>query len=174
MASTVTFANLLDAWLVAGSATTGFQLFDFVKVKRVTVRAIPYNGSFEQSVTVGVEYPGLTAGSIGAGNQASNSGLGTAKPVIVSVRPGPMSQSAQWQPSSNNVAFVVRATNQDNTVALGAIIDVELAFKNSADVAPAAIASAAAGMTAGTLYYGGLDGGRLAATWARSVFIPRI
>ncbi len=172
--ASVSYANLLDAWLVAGSATTAYQLFDFVKVKRVTVRAIPYNGSFEQSVTVGIEYPGLVAGSIGAGNQASNTGLGTAKPVVVSLKPGPLSQSAQWQPSSNQNAFVVRATNQDNTVALGAIIDVELAYKNSADVSPAAIASAASGMTAGNLYYGGIDGGRLAATWARSVFIPRI
>lgn len=172
----VSFANLLDSWFLAGTSTTAYQLFDFVKVKRVTIRAMPYNGgsSYLQSCTVGIEFPGLVAGSNASGNQASNTNLGTTEPAFVTLRPGKMAAAGFWQPSSNNNAFVVRATNADGTVSLGAIIDVDLVFKNSADVSPAALASAITGGSPGNLYYGGLDGGRLAATWARSAFIPRL
>jgi len=171
---TVTFQNLLDSWLIAGTATNSYQLFDLVKVKRVTIRAMPSRAADIESVTVGIEFPGLVAGSIGAGNQTSNSSVGQAFPAFATLRPAKLSQSAQWQPSSTQVAFVLRATNADNTVPVGVIIDVHLAFKNCADISPAAISSAIAGATPGNLYFGGLDGGRLAATWARSVFVPRI
>lgn len=171
--STVTFANLLDAWLVAGTATNGYQLFDFVKVRRVIVRAVP-SANNQISVTVGIEYPGLTAGGNASGKQAVATSLGSAKPAIVHLKPGPDAAAGFWQPSSNDVAFVVRATNSDTTICTGAIIDVELSFKNNADVNPAAVSSAIAGATAGNLYYGGIDGGRLGATWARSAFVPRI
>jgi len=175
----VSYQNLLDAWFIAGTATTGYQLFDLVKIKRVTVRAIPFatsaaNAAFQQSVSVGVEFPGLNAGRAGSGNQASNTALGIDNVAMVSLRPSKMSQSAQWQQSSADNAFVVRCTNNDNTLSLGAVIDVELSYKNSADVSPAAVQSAIAGATAGNIYYGGIDGGRLAATWARSAFVPRL
>ncbi len=171
--TTVTFENLLDAWFIAGTATNGYQLFDFVKIKRVTIRAVSSVAS-QVSVTVGIEFPGLVLGASGSGNQASETTLGNAKIAMCTLKPGKDSPAGKWQPSSSAAAFVVRATNSDNTVCTGAIIDVELAYKNSADISPAALASAPAGMIAGQLYYGGIDGGRLAATWARSVFIPRI
>ncbi len=171
--TTVTFANLLDAWFLAGTSTNGYQLFDFVKIRRVIVRAVPSTNN-QVSVSVGIEFPGLTAGVAASGNQSSATSLGQAKPVIVHLKPGKMSQAGQWQPSSNAVAFVVRATNSDNTICTGAVIDVELSYKNSADINPAAVSSAIAGAVAGNLYYGGIDGGRLGATWARSAFVPRL
>ncbi len=171
--TTVTFENLLDAWFLAGTATNGYQLFDYVKIKRVTVRAV-CSVSGQVSVTVGVEFPGLVLGSSGSGNQASDTTIGSAKIAMCSLKPRTNNPAGQWQPSSSAAAFVVRATNSDNTICTGAVIDVELAYKNSADINPAAIASPAAGMNAGNLYYGGIDGGRLGATWARSAFVPRI
>jgi len=174
--TTVTYANLLDAWFIAGTATTAYQLFDFVKVRRVTIRAVGSNitGNNNQSVTVGIEYPAINNGALSAGNQVSNSNLGTTFPAFASLRPAKLSQNAQWQASTGAVAFVLRATQADNTVAVGAIIDVELSFKNSGDVNPAAVTSAIVAATPGNIYFGGIDGGRLAATWARSVFIPRL
>ncbi len=174
---TVTFQNLLDSWLIAGTATVGYQLFDFVKVRRVIVRALagaPQGSSEGSGCTVGIEFPGLVAGSNAGGKQASDSTLGTALPAMVSLRPDKLSAAGFWQASSGNVAFVVRAVDSGSTVVIGAIIDVELSFKNSGDVNPSIIASAIAGATPGSIYFGGLDGARLAATWARSVFIPRI
>jgi len=176
---TITYANILDSWLIAGTATASYQLFDFVKVRRVSIRAIPFsvsgaNAAFQASVTVGIEFAGLTAGFNGSGGQASQTALGLDECALVTLAPGRNALCGMWQASSNAVAFVLRATNADSTVSLGAVIDLELSFKNSADVSPAAISSAIAGATPGNLYYGGIDGGRLAATWARSAFIPRI
>ncbi len=176
-AASITFQNLLDSWLIAGTATVGYQLFDFVKVRRVIVRAVagaPQGSAEQTGCTVGIEFPGLVAGSNAGGKQASDSSLGTSFPAMVSLSPDKMSAAGFWQPTSGNVAFVVRAVDANSTVVIGAIIDVELSFKNSGDVNPSIVASAIAGATAGSIYFGGLDGARLAATWARSVFIPRI
>lgn len=170
----VTFANLLDAWLVAGTATNGYQLFDFVRVRRVTVRAVSGSNTGGSTVTVGIEYPGLTAGLGAGGKQASNSQMGVSKNAYVSLVPDRLSTAAFWQPSNNAVAFAIRSTDENGSVCLGTIIDVELSYKNSGDVNPAAVSSAIAGAQPGALYFGGIDGARLAATWARSVFIPRI
>jgi len=172
--TTVTFANLLDAWFFAGTTTNGYQLFDFVRVRRVTVRAVSGSNSGGSTATVGIEFPGLVAGGNAGGKQASNSGMGISKAVMVQLRPDKFSAASFWQPSSNDVAFVLRSTDENNAVIIGTIIDVELSYKNSADVSPAALASPIAGATAGNIYFGGIDGGRLAATWARSVFVPRL
>jgi hypothetical protein len=174
----VTFANLLDAVLIATGATTSFQLFDFVKVRRVTIRTCNSDTTtgtaYGEESTVAIEYPGLVLGSNGGGKQITNSNVGTAFPAYASLRPDKLCAAAMWQPSSNNTAFLVRAANANATIAVGTLIDVEVSYKNSAYVSPVAISSAIAGATAGNIYFGGLDGGRLAATWARSVFSQRI
>jgi len=176
----VTFNNLLDAWMVATGATTAFQLFDFVKVRRVTIRAVQptvstgggattYTGA-----TVGVEFLGLVTGSNAGGKSASDSALGSSRVAMVSLRPDKLSGASFWQTSNNNVAFVVRCSDAGGNIIPGAIVDVELSYKNGPNVSPVAIASAIAGGVAGNLYFGGIDGGRLAATWARSAFSSRI
>lgn len=174
---TVTYGNLLDSWFVAGTATTAFQLFDFVKVKKVTIRAMGVPATFGPpvlmpSATVGVEFPGLVGGQFGSGKQRTGSGVGYDEPAYVSVRPDPMAQSAQFQPSTANAAFIVRATDGARIGIEGAIIDVHVAFKNSGDINPAAVSTARAGLTAGLIYFGGLDGLAPANTVARTAFIP--
>jgi len=177
-AITVTFQNLLDAWLIAGQPAAGYQLFDFVKIRRVTIRGgaqIGGGGATQvPSCTVGVEYPGLVTGFTGSGRQKSDTSMTPFVPAMVSMAPGKDTLAGMWQQSSANAAFVVRCSDQGGNGLLGAIIDVDLSYKNSADVNPAAVASAIAGATAGEIYFGGLDGGRLAATTARSAFLPRI
>lgn len=178
--TTITFANLLDSWCIATSATAAYQLFDFVKVRRVTVRAVS-NPAASSSIsflgaaaTVGVEFPSLVVGTQAGGKQASQTELGTARIACCSLRPGKLTAASMWQASTSNVAFVVRAVDWNGGVIVGAVIDVELSFKNSADVNPAAVTSAVAGATTGNLYYRGIDGAAIGATWARSAFVPRI
>lgn len=179
---TITFQNLLDSWCVAVSATAARQLFDFIKIKRVTLRAVQNTaasgvgstGVLGQGCTVGIEFPGLVAGTNAGGKQASDSALGTANVAVVSLRPDRMSAAAQWQASTGNVAFVLRSTDVSGNLVVGSIIDVQCAFKNSADVSPAAVASAVTGATTGGIYFRGIDGSFPSATWARSVFPERI
>jgi len=173
----VTFQNLLDSWMVATSATTASQLFDFVKIKKIVIRAMAnaaYGGGIPfAAVTVGVEFTGLTSGVLGSGKNRQNSGLATT-PVFLSVKPDRMAQAAQWQPSSAGTAFVIRCADFAGNMVAGSLIDVHVALKNSADISPAAIGTARAGMTTGNLYFGSLDGLALAATKARTTFLPAI
>lgn len=171
---TVTYENLLDAWFVAGTATTAYQLFDFVKIRKVTVRAIGINDNAHlmESAIVGVEFPGLIGGQFGSGKQRVGTGVGTTMPAFVSLCPDLMSQSAQYQPSTANAAFVVRAVDGLRSPIYGAIIDVEVSYKNSGDISPAAVTTARAGLTPGNLYFGGIDGLAIANTVAKSAFIP--
>jgi len=174
----VTPSNLLDCWFVAGTATTAYQLFDFVRVKKVVVRALaaaaaPTAVSYTPLCTVGVEYVGLSSGSFGGGRQASNSSMSYDVPAIVSLGPDPASQAAQFQPSGGSSIFAVRAIDGAGAAVVGACIDVHVVLKNSGDVNPSAVGVARSGLTPGNLYYGGLDGQVLASTQARSAFIPR-
>lgn len=175
----VTYQNLLDAWFFAASATVAYELFDFVRIKKVTIRAMAVGTqtagglNYGPSATVAVEFPGLTSGQLAGGKQKSNTALGYDTPAYVSIKPDPQSQTAQFQPNNGVSAFFVRAFDQAEVPISGAIIDVDVVYRNSADVAPAVIASPRGAMTPGQLYFGGLDGLPEATTRARSVFIPR-
>jgi len=174
----VTFYNLLDTWIIAGTATAGYQLWDYVKIRRVTVRACIQIGGAGNTATptctVDVEFPGLVAGAQGSGQVKSSTSMSPMCPAIASLKPGPKALAGMWQPSSNDTAFVFRALDQLGGAIVGAIVDVELSFKNNPLVAPQTIASAIAGATAGQIYFGNLDGARLAATAARTVFTVAI
>ncbi len=180
-AFSVTPGMLLDSWFIAGTATTAYQLFDFVRVKKVVVRAMAVGQQIATSVpvpfsptcTVGVEYMGLSSGIFGGGRQKSDSALGYDDAALVSLAPDPMSQAAQFQPNGGSSFFTIRAVDQFGNPLAGAVIDVHVVLKNSGDINPAAIANPRTGMTPGNLYFGGLDGNPLATTQARSAFIPR-
>jgi len=170
----VTFYNLLDTWIIAGTATNGYQLWDYVKIKRVTVRAgiqIGGGGATQvPSASCEVEFPGLVAGAQGSGLVKSCTSMSPFVPAIASLAPNRKSLAGMWQPSSNDTAFVIRAVDNVGAAIIGAVIDVELSFKNNPLVSPQTIASAISGATAGQIYFGSLDGARLAATAAKTVF----
>jgi hypothetical protein len=176
----IRWQDLLDAWFVAGTATTAYQLFDFVRVKRVTVRSMGGARALSAGVvgsapcsTVGVEFFDLNVGTTAGGKQKSNSALGYDIPAYISLAPDPKSQVALFQSSNGNNAFAIRAVDQDANALPGTIVDVELVYRNSSDVNPAAVSTARAGLQPGDLYFGGLDGKPLATTELRSVFVRR-
>lgn len=177
----VTYGNLLDAWFVAGTATVAYQLFDFVRIKKIVIRSMGVSRNYAAAVsqptppnaTVGVEFYGLNLGNQGNGKQKSDSQIGYDVPAMVSLKPDPLSAVAQWQPSSTSNAFAIRAVDQDSNALSGTYVDVHVVYRNSADVNPAAVNSARSGMQPGDLYFGGLDGLALANTQMRSVFVRR-
>jgi hypothetical protein len=181
-AISISYANLLDAWYVAVSATNAFQLFDFVRLKSVTIRAM---GAARPSVTgvsfgappcatVGIEFPGLNSGQFGGGKQKSNTQLGYETAALVTLKPDPESQQAQFQASSGSTCFVVRASDQDGGSLEACVVDVEVVYRNSADVNPAAIGTARSGMNTGQVYFNGMDGLPTGSTQFRSAFVPRV
>jgi hypothetical protein len=176
----VRWQDLLDAWFIAGTATNCYQLFDFVRVKKVTIRSMGGARALSAGVvgsapcsTVGIEFFDLNVGTTAGGKQKSNSSLGYDVPAFLTLRPDPRSQVAQFQASNGNNAFAVRAVDQDNNALPGTVIDVDLVYRNSADVNPAAVGSARAGLSPGNLYFGGLGGKPSATTELRSAFVLR-
>ncbi len=163
------FTNLLDAMMIATGPTTAFQLWDYVKIRRVTIRAVgPASTTVAALANIVLEYPGLTL--TGNGRQVEETMMGNTTPSMISLTPGKENAAGFWQASNNAVAFVIRGKDQAGVALKGLVVDVECSFKNSTSVAPVAITSAVAAATSGEIYFGGIDGARLAATAAYSAF----
>lgn len=177
----VSFGNILDGWFVAGTATTAYQLFDFVRIKKVVVRSMgvqqPYSAGVQNPAppmcTVGIEYYGLNVGNLGNGKQKVQTALGYDTPAYVELAPDPESQVAQFQPTSSVTAFAIRAVDQNSQALAGTVVELHVVLRNSSDVNPAAVSSARAGLQPGDLYFGGLDGQPTATTQMRSTFQRR-
>ncbi len=155
----VTFADLLDTVFFADTATTGWDIFDQVKVNFVELWAVPALGGTSE---VAVQFDGgFGGGPIGDGRVYSDSSMGI-EPAHVVARPERMSTAAMWAPSNAGMtAFSV-------TCPVGAIVDVDLSFRTVASLAPVALQQAVAAATVGEMYYRGLDGAPIATT----VFVP--
>jgi hypothetical protein len=143
----VSYRNLLDSILIATSATTGVQLFDIVKVRKVELWC--YNPS--GVATVSVHFVGRTDGSIGDDKAHTDTSMGL-EPAYLSIKPDPKSQASQFQQSSAAVAFNVYCP-------IATVIDLHLSFRtamegNSATSVQQALVSGSAGL----VYYRGFDG----------------
>jgi len=137
-----TYQNLLDAMLVATSATVVYDLFELVRIKRIQVWAIASLGT---PATVEVVFDTTT----GDRTIHSDTSLGV-KPAYVSCRPSSKSLASFYQVSGAGAAFLL-------TVPIGAIIDIHCSFKTTG-AAPVQAANAAVGATVGEFYFRSLDG----------------
>jgi hypothetical protein len=144
----ITFANLLDTVLIATSGTAAVDLFDVVKVRRISIWAQAALGT---PTTVQLVY----ATSTGDRAIHTDTSLGV-KPAYVSARPAAKSLASFYSVSSTNTVFLV-------TVPAGSVIDVELSLRTSLGT-PVSAANALVGAQLGELYYRGLDGLAIAGT----------
>ncbi len=169
-ATSVTWYNLLDSILVAGTATNGYQLYDFVRVKEVEIWCAG-GASSAPAITIGLDFGGITAGNLGGGKSYEDTTVSTAMPAYIRARPDAKSQTAQFQPSGSAYAFHIRSVG---AAAGTVVVDVTLEFRNSPVVNPVAVAQAIAAATPGEIYFGGLDGLRSAGTAWRSLMNPNV
>lgn len=150
----MTFADLLDLFLVATSATAVFDIFDAVRVKAVEIWAASV--SFGAPLSISLEFNGAnTAGLTGNAKAYSDTVMST-EPAHLLCKPGKGTASGMWNESSSNVAWSM-------TVPVNAIIDVHLAFRNLVSP-PQGAQNVAVGATTGQFYYRGLDGVAVAGT----------
>jgi hypothetical protein len=145
---TITFQNLCDLMGVAITATSGYDLFDQVRMSAVEVWALPVIGA---STTVSVAFgSNYQEGVLGDGRVHSDNSMGI-EPAHVLARPSTMSQIAQWQVNSAAPAFSLSCP-------IGSVIDVILAFRTISTDPPTAMLNALVGATVGDIFYRGLDG----------------
>jgi hypothetical protein len=151
-AGNITFQNLLDIWLLAATAIAGYDIFRFVKIRRVHAWAAAVVGN---ATTVTVGFTGLTAGATGDGNIHTDTSMGI-QPAYVSAKPNQRTLAADYQPNSTANAFELLCP-------AGAVIDVELSYKQLLGTAVSA-QNALVGATVGAMYVRGLDGLAIAGT----------
>jgi len=149
----ITFQNLLDTLLFATSATTAFDLFRFVKIRRIEVwsasQLTPADGDGPLPSTVTVVFQGTTAGIVGDVSIHTDTSM-SIEPAYVNARPNRKSLASNYQVSSSAVAFRL-------TCPINSVVDVELSYKQQF-VSPVAAQNATVGATAGDIYLRGLDG----------------
>jgi hypothetical protein len=149
----ITFQNLLDTILLAVGATSGFDLFEGVRVNSVEAWAISAVGT---PATVIVVFSGVTIGAYGDQKTHTDTSVGI-EPAHVKAKPDPLTQAGQFQLSSADVAFSL-------DVPSGTVIDVSLSFRQPVAAEAVACQNVLVGATTGAIYYRGLDGKALSLT----------
>jgi hypothetical protein len=151
--TSITFQNLLDMVLFAATSTTGFDVFEAVRINSVEIWASPMSGT---PTTVILVFDGLTVGAAGDQKAHTDTSMGI-EPAHVKARPDPLTQAGQFQASSANIAFLLN-------VPAGAVIDVSLSLRQPVLEAAIATQNVLVGATPGAMYYRGLDGKTVALT----------
>jgi hypothetical protein len=147
------FQNLLDIVLIGTSATTLADLFFAVRINSVEMWSLPALGG---ASTVTLVYNGATVGATGDLKTHTDTSMGI-EPAHVKASPDPRTQAGQFQQSSADAAFLISAPS-------GTVIDVSLTLRNPVDGNVLASQNPGVAITAGTLYYRGLDGKAVATT----------
>jgi len=154
---TITFQNLLDTMLVATTATAASNLFQSVRLRRVTIWGIAAIGT---STSVSIEFAGTTTGISGDQQIHADTSMGV-QPAHVDARPSARALCSNWQVNTSAVAFT-------HVGPAGSVIDVDLSFRGSFAGGTIAAQNAIVGGTAGFQYLRGLDG----LATATSNFVP--
>jgi len=143
----ITYQMLLDTILVAMTTTTLADLFHQVRIRKIEVWSIAAIGT---PASCSVQYNnGNITGLFGDAKFHTDTSMGI-EPAFVSAKPSPNSLPDLFQVSSGSTAFTLACT-------AGSVVDVSLTFKqrNGAFIAASNVGVA---LTAGTLYFRGLDG----------------
>lgn len=143
----ITYQDLLDTILFATTATAPYQVFNFVRIKRVSVWGQAALGT---PSSVQVVFNGTSI--VGDATVHSDTSLGVL-PACVHARPK-ATVAALYQVSGN--AFKISCP-------AGSIIDVHVNMKDALDNAVAA-QNASVGATVGGIFYRGMDGEAAAST----------
>jgi len=143
----ITAGMLLNTWLVATSATQGYQVFQTVKVKKVKVWASSAAGA---ATTVSVAFTGPTGPSQGDELVHTDTSM-SVQPACVGCRPSLRSLASNFQDSTSGqlISFIGP---------LGTVVDVHCVFRQTWNTAPVAALAALVGATTGAIYLRGLDG----------------
>lgn len=146
---TVTYQNILDSILLATTANIGFDVFDLVKIKSISIWGQAALGT-PSSVSVAF----FTATGDKMIHQDSSLGV---KPAYVTAKPNVKSLASFWTASGGGAAFVLECP-------AGSIIDVQCAFRTSLSSPTQTQNNLNAVATVGEIYYRGLDGLNLASS----------
>jgi len=145
---TVTFISLGDLWCNTPTAATGYQMSNYVRIRKIEMWA-PMAADLIP-VTCSVEWVGGGAGLLGKSNIVSDTSMGSGEPAHVVTRPPAGSQIAEWQTTTGANAF--KLVYPANT-----IIDLSIDFVVRDDASAVAVTGVVAGATVGASYIRALN-----------------
>lgn len=166
----ISYADLMDSINVTPTATTAFQLYDLMRLRRVRIWTTNVQAAAGTAISANtqckVAFIGGTNGQLGDMEEYEDVSVSPNFPAHLDVRPSPKSQLSQWQVSSAFVAMTMIAP-------FGSIIEIDIDFRMDSDIAPVAVSGGApVGATAGQVCFRGLDGLPIATTLLPPLFTP--
>jgi hypothetical protein len=142
--------SLGDAWCMAATTTSAYQLAENVRVRKIEMWGPPASNLVP--VTVSVDWSGSTTpGVFGKSNLVSDTSVGSTEPAYISTQPPPGSQVAQWLSSASQLVLCVI------TVPLNGILDISYDIVVRDDASAHSVAGTVAGATVGANYVRALD-----------------
>jgi hypothetical protein len=162
IALAITYADLLDTFLVASSAVQGYDVFYAVRIDSISIWC---NAAVGSSAAVNLLFAGVTAGSVGDQDLHNAVSMGI-EPAYVRARPSPRSLGADFQLSSQADAFNLYCPN-------GSVIDCSLTLRG-AYATQLAAQNALVGAVAGVFYLRGLDGLAVATTKLAPIYAQAV
>jgi len=153
---TISGQNLLNLLVVATSATASFRIWGAVRLKEIemwSAGALGTTGASLPQNLIGVEWFGTTNSYMNS-VKVTDSSMGI-KPAYLRVKPPKESSSDFWisQGGQSDTTTTLFAINGS----IGAVVDVTMLVVLVDDEAASA-GPTTTGMTAGTVYWGYLDG----------------
>jgi hypothetical protein len=151
--ATITAQNLLDTINVATTAVAPYNLFRYVKIRKIEVWSLPALGAAN---TVSVTFTGNGSNVVGDERTHTDTSMGL-EPAHIQVRPSKKSLISNYMVSAAVTVFNI-------TVPPGAVIDLHLSFQGSTLANSNAAQNASVGAPVGSTFWRGFDGLAFATT----------
>ncbi len=146
----LTPASFGDLWCVAATATSAYQLAQFVRLRKIEMWG-PMASDLVP-VTVSCDWTGsANPGTFGRSNRVSDTSIGASEPAYISTSPPAGTQISEWLASNSPQALC------SLTYPLGTVIDVTYELVVRDDGTANAVTGAVAGATVGANYVRALD-----------------
>jgi hypothetical protein len=159
----ITNGKVGDSILIATSATTGFQLADQFRIRRITIQQASV-GLAEVAIDSTSTNPSLAA----PGRRVVGDSLGGSGVAYASYTPRKGEIMYEWQHCNSATRLFSLYTNGNDS----AIVELDIDFRSNVVLAPTAVANALTGAVVGTIYFRGLDGLPVASSQLRPLGVP--
>jgi len=150
---TIKASDLGDLWMTTPTAATGFQIANFVRVRKLELWTSPVAAS--TPVFASIEWAGTVLGLMGKSVIHTDTHMGADTPAHVVSRPPPGSQVAQWFAAQGTTPIVT--LDSGGAAAGPCVLDLTIEFVVRDDGTAVAVSSAPAGATVGATYVRALD-----------------
>lgn len=161
----ITNVKLGDCVIIAATATTGFQLADQFRIKRITIQQCSGAGG---TAEVAIDATSLNPNLASDGRRVVGESLGASGIAYAVYMPRKGEIMFDWQNcNSSNQLFTLSASAGNSC-----IVEVDVDFRTNIVLGAVGTGSALSGASAGQIYFRGLDALPLVSSVLRPLGVP--